>query len=160
MMKKILVALAIILVLVVINKFIYVLPFHVGAFFITLIAVVVADLQALLWVLGKLPTLDKKQIHRLHSMVEVGLLVIVTTGILLALPVADYLVTITAFLLKMTFVFALIINSFVIKRHMDIPTTRTFASLTTGEKIPLLVSGLVSSASWIGAFICAQFLGL
>lgn len=160
MLKKILGAGAIILVLVAISRFTYVLPFHVGAFFITVVAVVMADVQALLWVLGKKPTLDKEQIHRLHSLVEVGLLVIVTTGIILALPVTDYLVTITAFLLKMTFVLALIINSFVIKYHMDIPTTKTFASLTKSEKIPLLISGLVSSASWIGAFICAQFLGL
>jgi hypothetical protein len=62
------------------------------------------------------------------------------------------------FAMKMGFVLVIVLNSFIIGQLIKIPTTKTFASLTTKEKIPLYLSGLLSFASWGGAIIAAMFI--
>ena len=145
-------------VVVLVNQFMYLLPIHIGAFVITITAVIIADLHALLWVLGKLPTLQKSRIAAMHYIVSTGLMVSVTSGFLLFLPLSKYLVTVEAFWVKMAFVAVLIINSFVIARHMNTPATRTFLSLTKQERLPLVISGAASAISWIMVFASALLL--
>ena len=142
----------------VLNQIMYLLPIHIGAFVITIIAVIIADLQALLWVIGKLSTLKRRPINVLHHMVSVGLFVSVSTGVFLFWPLREYLVTVETFWIKMVFVAVLIINSFVIARHMHVPTTQTFASLSAAQRRPLLMSGAVSAISWITVFVAALLL--
>lgn len=144
--------------MVLLNQFMYLLPIHIGAFVVTIIAVVIADVQALLWVIGKLPTLHKRPIDVLHYLVSVGLFVSVTSGAFLFWPLREYLVTVETFWVKMVFVAVLIINSFVIAQHMHIPTKRTFASLSTVERRPLLISGGASAVGWVTVFVAALLL--
>lgn len=153
-------ALIVVSVVLLLNQFMYLLPVHIGTFIITITAVIIADLHALLWVLGKLPTLQPRRLSALHYVVSTGLMVAVTSGFLLFLPLRDYLVTVEAFWVKVFFVLVLIINSFVISQHMHIPTTRTFSSLTKKERRPLLISGAVSGISWITVFVAALSLNV
>lgn len=158
--KRIFVGLVIVATLVLVSQYMYVLPIHIAAFFVSIIGVVVADAHAFLWVLGKLPTLPQRRLERLHHLVSAGLLTAVTTGFLMFWPVRDYLLYETSFQIKVTFVAALIINSFVIARHMDVAFARSYRELSWAARWPLLLSGAVSTVSWAGTFIAAQFLGL
>jgi len=150
--------LAIILTLI-ISKFMYVLPVHLGSFFVTIIGVMAADVYALLWVFGKKSLLNQKFLKRIHLYVGHGLVVLITSGAIMATSVIGYLLTQPGFIVKMGFVLALIINSFVIAKHMLLPVTYPFKELPNKDKIVLFVSGLVSFISWVGAFIAAHFLG-
>lgn len=78
----------------------------------------------------------------------------------MAWPLSSYLVTVPAFLLKMAFVVTLFINGLVIGHLVKVATERSFASLSWRERLPLLVSGAVSTTAWIGAFVAARLLGL
>jgi hypothetical protein len=147
-------------VVVFVSQFMYVLPLHIASFVVTIIAVIIADFHALLWMIGKYPTLPSRRMGTLHYVVSIGLLVSLTSGFLMFLPLREELLSISAFWVKMIFVLALVVNSFVISRHMHIPTTQTFASLTTGTRNVLLVSGLISSVCWAGAFFSALSLGM
>ena len=143
-----------------ISQFMYILPVHIGSFIITITAVIIADIHATLWTLGKLSVLPLQRMNLLHYLVSIGLLASVTSGFIMFLPLQEYLFSVTAFWLKMIFVLALIVNSFVISHHLKTITSRTFASLTKNERQPLFISGFISAISWIGAFISALFLGL
>lgn len=147
-------------VVILMSQFMYVLPVHIASFVVTITAVIVADLNALLWVIGKLPTLPYRRMVVLHYIVSIGLLVSITSGILMFLPLKEELLSMDVFRVKMIFVAALVINSFVIMRHLFVSTTHTFSSLTPDKRNILLISGFVSSMSWAGAFIAALFLGV
>ena len=138
----------------------YLLPLHIGAFIVTITAVIIADLQAILWAMGKLPTLKPQRLKVLHNVVSTGLLVSITSGFIMFLPLREYLVTVEAFWVKLAFVGVLIINSFVIARHMHIPTTRTFSSLSKKARRPLFLSGAASGVSWIVVFASALLLNV
>lgn len=146
--------------LLLLSQYMYVLPIHIAAFFFSITFVVISDVHAGLWVWGKLPTLPQRRMLWLHRIVSLGLLVAAVSGVLLAWPVLDYLLATPAFIGKLIFVGALVINGVVIGRHLDLATERSFAELTTAERTPLFISGAVSTVSWIGAFILAGFLGL
>jgi hypothetical protein len=49
----------------------------------------------------------------------------------------------------MAFVATLVINSFIIGFLQETAITRSYASLSFKEKVPLFVSGAVSTACWI-----------
>lgn len=148
------------LIVVALSQQMYLLPVHIGAFFVTIAAVVIADLHAALWVLGKIEVLPKKRMRALHLFVGYGLLVSILSGFIMFLPLQDYLLSHLPFWIKLGFVGALVINSFVISTHMNVAASRSFKSLERKERTILLISGIVSTISWIGAFTAAQFLGL
>jgi len=142
-------------------EFIQTLPLltiHVTAVFATLAVVVIADIHGLLWILGKMSTLPHQRMRLLHGATWIGLLTIITAGASMFITYPEYLLSLTAFKLKMLFVAGLLINAFFIGAHMKLATTTPFASLAGREKRILLVSGFISTAGWIGAYICAQFL--
>ena len=153
-------SIAVVLVVILLNQFMYLLPIHIGAFILTITAVIIADLHALLWARGKLPLLESRRLKMLHNVVSTGLLVSITSGFIMFLPLREYLVTVEAFWVKMAFVLVLIINSFVIARHMHIPTTRTFPSLSKKARRPLFLSGAASGVSWIVVFASALLLNV
>lgn len=82
----------------------------------------------------------------------------ITTGLIMFWPMHTFLLTEGVFQLKMMFVAILIINSFAIGKLIRVATTRPFATLSTREKIPLFVSGGLSTIAWIGAATLAFFL--
>jgi hypothetical protein len=157
---NIIIAISAVSAVLILNQFIYLLPIHIGSFVITITAVVIADLYALLWVIGKLSTLRSWCVTGLHYVVGTGLLVSITSGFVMFLPLREYLVTVEAFWVKVAFVIVLIINSFVIGQHMHIPTSQTFSSLTKKDRRPLIVSGAVSAISWITVFVSALMLNV
>jgi len=159
-LSNIITGIVVVLVILFLNQFMYLLPIHIGAFIVTITAVIIADLHAALWVLGKIPMVQRKRLTVLHDVVSVGLVISITSGFILFLPLREYLVTVEAFWVKLAFVLVLIINSFVIARHMHIPTSRTFGSLTRRERRPLLISGAVSAVSWVTVFACALLLNV
>lgn len=145
-------------VVLLLNQFMYLLPVHISAFVVTIVAVVLADLYALLWAIGKCPTLHRRYVVGLHYIVGTGLVTSIVSGVLMFWPLREYLITVEAFWVKIVFVVVLIINSFVISSHMYIPTTQTFSSLSPKERRPLLLSGAVSAISWITVFAAALLL--
>lgn len=137
-----------------------VLGIHVGSFLVNLGMVIVADGYGARWVLGQVETLHAPFMRWLHRLISVGLGVSIISGALLFSTVSDYLLTVPAFYTKLAFVAALVINAWFIGRHMEVATRTPFRSLARSERIPLYVSGVVSTASWIGVVVAAQFLGL
>lgn len=136
-----------------------ILALHISAFFVNITFVVIADALALSWVLGKKEVLSIQVMRTLHRIVSVGLCVSVVTGAIMFWDVRDYLLTLPAFYTKMLFVLALVVNSFVIGKHMHIAVERPFKTLEPEEKRPLFISGAVSTIAWVGTFIAAKSLG-
>ncbi|MEK7613662.1 MAG: hypothetical protein AAB439_02185 [Patescibacteria group bacterium] len=139
---------------------IFLIHIHVTTLALLLCAVAFADHEAFAWLRGKKETLSKKILMRVHLFTWAGLLVMVTTGVQMALPLADFLVTNVAFYFKMFFVSALIINAVVIGFLLNVAAERSFASLSRKERIPLFISGGVSTVSWIGAIVSAFAMGI
>ena len=159
-MIKLVINLAIVVGLFILSQFMYVLPIHATAFFVTIAAVIVADLHALLWIFGGITLLPKWRMEKLHQFVSFGLLVLITSGLILFLPVRYFLLYETAFQIKMLFVSALLVNSLFIHKHLGVASARMFTELSNTERFKLLSSGAVSTLCWAGTFVAAQFLGL
>lgn len=133
---------------------------HLGTLGVVVLLVLFADHQAFSWVMGHKETLNEKTLKKVHYLTLAGLVIMILSGATMAFYEWDYLVTVPAFFIKMAFVLALILNSFFIGKLMHVAIQKTFKSLSMKEKIPLLVSGAISTVSWIGAVICAFNLGL
>ena len=136
------------------------LTIHIVAFVLNVALVVVADGLGALWVLGRLERLNADVLNNIHKFLWAGLLLSVITGALMAYESIEYLLTVPAFQIKLVFVTALVINSFVIHKHIQVPVVSSFSEVDSRTKKSLLVSGVVSTVSWISVVICAQFLGL
>ncbi len=138
----------------------WVLAVHVSAFIYNIAIVVTADVMAGLWVFGKKPLLSLRTLMLLHYSLYAGLVLAITSGVLLFSQSASYLLTVPAFYAKTVFIVALVANSFFIGKHIQVASQKTFTELTPQERTPLLISGAISTISWVGAFIAAQSLGL
>ncbi|MDB5225189.1 MAG: hypothetical protein JWL87_141 [Candidatus Adlerbacteria bacterium] len=135
-----------------------ILYIHIAGLALAALGMLYADSQALAWLRGKKDVLLHQHILRAHHVVSVALSLIILTGLILFWPMRDYLLGQPLFWMKMAFVGALVINAFVIEKLMHLPTRGSFASLTKKQKIPLMLSGAVSAASWVGAAILALVL--
>lgn len=139
---------------------IFLIHIHLATLAFLACLVVFADHEAFSWVRGKKATLNARTMTRVHLATWAGLLLMVATGISMALPLKDFLLTNAAFFFKMFFVLALLMNAVVIGFLMKTATEKTFASLSWREQLPLLVSGGVSTVGWLGAVISAFSMGL
>ncbi len=137
-----------------------VLGAHIVAFFVNISLVIIADIYGLLWVTGKKSVLNSAVMSRLHKLIWFGLGISIISGVMLAWDSWEYLFTLPAFYTKLIFVLALVVNSFFISSHQQIASERAFVSLGSSEKMPLLISGGVSTFCWIGVVVAAQLLGL
>lgn len=137
-----------------------ILATHISMFFVNIAMVIVADVSALLWVLGKKEVLNKRLMHWLHRLIGVGLAISITTGAIMFWDVRDYLLTLPSFYTKLIFVLALVVNAFVIGKHFHVATERPFRELTKKERMPLFISGAVSTCAWVGVYIAARSLGM
>lgn len=145
---------------VIIGQVMYPLPVHLGAFFTGITGVVISDLHAAWWVVKRSVHLPYRRMVRLHHWVGLAVTASVVSGAIMAWPVRDYLLGEPSFQVKLLFVFALIVNAVFIGRHTQIASTRTFGELTSRERLPLFISGAVSSLAWIGTVIAALLLPL
>lgn len=130
---------------------------HIFSVFFSLGVIFVADKQALRWVVGSTQTLSPVKIHRLHIAMWVGLCALVGTGVWMFLPRAGYLLTNPLFVIKLLFVATLIVNGILIGGLQKVALERPFASLTLDEKIPLVMSGLISGFCWVATIVVAFF---
>lgn len=137
-----------------------VLGIHIITFVCNIILVIIADGLGALWVLGRKETLNAVLMKRLHVSIWIGLSISIVTGIILFSTLPEYLLTVSAFYTKLFFVGALIINSVGISKHLHIPSEKPFSVLTRREKLPLFMSGAISTTCWIGVVVSATFLGL
>lgn len=120
--------------------------------------ILIADHSALTWIRGKVDVVSPRLLLRLHWLVTIGLCGLIATGLLMFWPMRAYLMQEPQFWLKMSFVAALIVNSFIIDRLMHKATTHPFKSLTLAQKMPLFISGGISTLCWAGAATLAFFL--
>lgn len=134
------------------------LPLHLLALAFVAFYVFQADHLGFNWIRGKVSMLDKATVEKYHKRTWIGLMLMILTGLVLFWPTREYLFTRPQFFIKMGFVLALFINSFVIGILSKTSTTKTYASLTFSQKLPLIISGGVSTISWLGATGMAFFL--
>ena len=131
------------------------LTVHIVSFIFNVIVVILADVLGLLWVLGKVEKLHVSSMRWLHYLVWNGLTVSIITGTALFSDTAAYLLQQPAFLIKVCFVVVLVINSFVISAHISLTTTQPFRLVSSSARRHMLISGLVSTVSWIAVVIAA-----
>lgn len=131
---------------------------HVGSLCIAIFGIFLADKSAFAWLRGVRETLNERDIFVAHWIVTTGLCGLILSGLYLFWPLRAYLVGQPLFWLKMSFVLALVINSFFIDNLMHRAVQRSYASLSPRERRPLLISGAVSTICWIGAVAAALFL--
>lgn len=133
---------------------------HLTTVFTLVTIVILTDGLGFLWLIGKIQTLPAALIKTLHRLVWTGLIIMIASGATMFLSYQEYLLTVPAFYIKMGFVLTLVINAVAIGKHLHIATERPFALLTKRERIPLLISGIISTAAWIGTISAARMLGL
>ena len=131
---------------------------HIASLCFAGLGIFYADHLALDWLRGKKGTLRQRHLLRAHHWVSFALFFLIGSGLFLFWPSRDYLLAQPAFWIKMSFISALIINSFVIERLMHTATSRPFSTLSFKEKAPLFLSGAVSMTCWVGAATTAFFL--
>ena len=127
------------------------LSLHLTSLAFVIYNVILADHLGFTWIRGKSQTLPEDKIKKYHKRVWIGLILMIVTGFTMFWPMREFLLSRPQFYVKMLFVAGLLINSFAIGKLSLLPITRTFASLSTKEKVPLLISGAVSTLCWLGA---------
>jgi hypothetical protein len=127
------------------------LPVHLLILVFVAWTVVHADHMGFAWVRGKVRTLDERKVARLHRHTWYGLIGMIITGVLMFIPLHTFLLARPQFYAKMAFVFALNINGFAIGRLQKVAFVKSFKELSTREKLPLMISGAVSTLCWLGA---------
>jgi len=130
---------------------------HLMILTITFFVILYADHLGFNWMRGKEEVLDQTVMKRLHRAVWLGLLGMISTGFLMAWPGREYYLSHTPFIIKICFVAVLVGNALVIGKISDVAYRQRFASLSQKQKIGLLISGGVSTACWVGAFLTAKF---
>lgn len=135
------------------------LIFHISTISVLAPLIIMFDLMALGWVVGKPERIPRVIVTIAHFTVWYGLALMIGSGLIMFSVYHAYLLTLKVFYLKMFFVAALIVNGFIIGRHYLIAAEHTFASLSKSMRLPLFISGAVSVASWVGVIICALMLG-
>ncbi|MBP6888900.1 MAG: hypothetical protein KBC21_04365 [Candidatus Pacebacteria bacterium] len=133
-------------------------PIHLLILAFTVWQIISADHFGIKWITGKVKVLDLSLVKKYHNRTWLGLVLMITTGVILFLPEREALLSKPQFIVKMGFVVALVINGFFIGFLQNIATTKTFASLTFKEKMSLIISGTVSTLSWLGATVAGLLL--
>lgn len=134
------------------------LPLHLLTLLYIAWTIYHADHMGYEWIRGNVLTIDKKkaQVYHRHTWIALGFMII--TGFLVFFPEREYFLTRWQFFVKMAFVVTLICNGFVINYLMKTATKHAFKDLTLSQKIPLLISGAVSTIAWLGATVMAFFI--
>jgi hypothetical protein len=134
------------------------LPLHLLTLLFITWNVFYADHMGFNWIRGKVLKLDKLTVQKYHYRVWAGLIAMIVTGFFLFWPTHEYFLGRPQFFLKMAFVLTLICNSFAVGYLQEKATTHSFKELSFSEKIPLFISGGLSTISWVGAAITAFFI--
>ncbi len=130
---------------------------HLGVLICTAVVILYSDHQGYLYFTGKKQILSERFLKWSHRLVWVGLLLMITTGILLAIPSLTYRLQQPIFYVKMGFVAVLVINAFAIGKLARLAMTKPFVELTKKEQYTLLISGALSGISWVSAGVIGYF---
>lgn len=136
----------------------FALLIHIGTIISLVTVVLYTDHLGLRWVLGHIETISAKKLQTLHRLVWSGLFIMVASGFTMFLSYKDFLLYTPVFFIKVFFVAMLVINAFAIGKFMHVATSKPFAILSREEKLPLFVSGAVSTLGWVGAVTCGLIL--
>ncbi len=124
---------------------------HLFFLAISAVFVLAADAHAFAYLRGTPPLLPGRRMGLISAGVWTGIIGLVVSGAFLFWPDRDFYLVEPAFLVKMAFVAALIVNGLAViavtKRAASVP----FASLSPVWKVAMIISGGISSAGWIGA---------
>ena len=131
---------------------------HIGSLCVAGLGIVVADHAAFQWLTHRRDVVGRKELQFSHYTVTAGLSGLILSGLYLFWPLRADLLHQPLFLLKMSFVAALVINSFVIEYLMHTAAHTPWRHLSMGERLPFMISGAVSTISWLGAFVVALVL--
>lgn len=135
-----------------------VLPLHLLVLLYSAWNIFHADHLGFKWITGNVNVLEEKDIRKYHIRVWIGLVGMIVTGFILFWPMREFLLGRWQFLLKMSFVLALVANGVAIGFIQNVATKRWYKELTWRERMPLLISGAVSTAGWVGAAIMGFFI--
>jgi hypothetical protein len=125
------------------------LPLHFAILGFTAWNVILADHMGFNWIKGRVVTLNREEVRKYHYRVSIGLGLMILSGLCLFWPLREFLLTRTQFYVKMSFVATLVLNSFVIGYLQDVAIAKPYATLTFREKLPLFISGAVSTGCWL-----------
>lgn len=131
---------------------------HVAALAVALFGVLYADKVGFAWLRGKVTTISPRTLQVLHDVMSLSLATLILSGLYLFWPMREYLLTQPFFLAKLAFVIALVINSLVIDKLMNVAVKLPFAEVSGTGKVVLFLSGAVSFACWAGAVTTAFLL--
>lgn len=124
---------------------------HLFFLAISAVFVLAADAHAFAYLRGTPPLLPGRSMGLISAGVWTGIIGLAASGAVMFWPDREYYLAEPAFLVKMAFVAALIVNGLAViavtKRAASVP----FASLPPAWKAAMILSGGVSSAGWIGA---------
>ncbi len=129
------------------------LPIHITILGFTLWNVLKADHLGFNWILGKVKILEVGEVKKYHYRIIIGLGLMILSGVLMFWPMREFLLSRPQFYVKMIFVITLVINSIAISYVQKTACSKTFKSLSLSEKLPLFISGGLSTVAWLGA-IC------
>ncbi len=132
--------------------------FHGLTVVITALVIIYSDHQGFLYFRGKKATLSPTFITWSHRLVWLGLIIIITSGIALAIPAWEYRLSEAVFYIKMGFVLVLLMNAIAIGKLSHKASTTPFTELTKEEQKTLLVSGALSFMGWVAAAGIGYFL--
>ncbi len=130
---------------------------HLAILVATVCVILIADHQGVQYFRGKRATISLRFITWTHRLIWLGLLGMIVTGIFLVAPAWDYFSTQPEYWLKMFFVVVLVINAIAIGQLSRHATSTPYQSLPSRVQKKLLLSGAVSSLSWIGAIVIGLF---
>lgn len=131
---------------------------HLGILIAAVGVIAYADHQALRYLNGTHPVLDRRRTMILHHAVWILLAGMILTGVALAWRGLGFYLAVPAFQLKLFFVGILVVNSFVITRIMPHAFAVPFAQLPAAQKRAMFVSGLASGTGWVGAIALGLYL--
>lgn len=135
-----------------------ILPLHIAILIFSGWNILRADHLGFKWIVENVQVLAENDIKKYHTRVWIGLIGMMLTGFIMFLPMREFLLSRPQFYMKMSFVLALVLNGLAIGSLQKIATKKRFGELSTQEKAPLLVSGAISTLSWVGAATIAFFL--
>ena len=137
-----------------------ILTIHIISFVWNVSFVILSDIIGGLWIVG-VARLPKLPLRLFHICIWAGLSVSIVTGLYMFTTASSYLLTVPAFYTKIFFVLALLINSFLIAKHLHKAlSVASFSDLPSTEKRSFIVSGAISTISWIGVVVSAAWIGL
>ncbi len=130
---------------------------HLITLLCTVVVILFADHEGFSYMRGKKQTLSHKLTQFFHYGVWVGLCLMITTGVFLALPAWEFYLKDPVFLLKMFFVLVLVVNGVFIGKFTALASEKPFAELPSRMQHTLRVSGALSTIGWVGAAVIGYF---